>query len=282
MGRTEHVHIISAGERIHIAYPAVFRELPAITRTIVFTDSGIHEISSDPVTEKHRLAVRNAVVSAQEISLSLSIPFSREMIFPPAYGSVQSAPAKIRRQYPDARYTFDLTGGSKELCLSLLAFASWLGGEVSASFDEKTSRKVPLPDRSMRNMMENANYQTILAVLIRNRNAARGDSEKQWVARRYLFQQVWPYYTRSRTRSLKPGEPVIQYRKGRKPAQNMSQATFSSFIANLREAGLLKEGQDEKSRKEKAYRITDAGETAFRFFADPAVNTLVKSMIEGS
>ena len=43
MDRKEHVHIISAGEKIHIAYPAAFRELPAISRTIVFTDSAVHE-----------------------------------------------------------------------------------------------------------------------------------------------------------------------------------------------------------------------------------------------
>ena len=96
MDRKEHVHIISAGEKIHIAYPTAFRELPAISRTIVFADSTIHDGSPDPVTEKHRLAVRNAVSAVQEISASLSIPFTREVIFPPAYDSVRSALAKCR------------------------------------------------------------------------------------------------------------------------------------------------------------------------------------------
>jgi hypothetical protein len=66
MDRTEHVLIISAGEKIAIAYPAMFRELPAISRTIVFTDSMVHEGSPDPVTDSHRLAVRNAVLAVQE------------------------------------------------------------------------------------------------------------------------------------------------------------------------------------------------------------------------
>jgi len=61
MDRREHVHIVSAGEKIHIAYPAMFRELPAISRTIVFTDSTVHDGSPDPIIEKNRLAVRNAV-----------------------------------------------------------------------------------------------------------------------------------------------------------------------------------------------------------------------------
>jgi hypothetical protein len=134
-------------------------------------------------------------------------------------------------------------------------------------------------------MMENPNYQTILAVLIRNRKTREDGSGISRVSRHYLYQQVWPYYTRSRTRSPGPEEsikPVVQYRKGRKPAQNMSHATFSGFVVNLRDAGLIEEGQDEKNRKEKAYRITETGDMAFRFFSDPAINTIVKTVLEST
>ena len=197
MDRTEHVHIISAGEKIPIAYPAMFRELPAISRTMVFTDSIVHEGSPDPVTEKHRFAVRNAVSAVQEISASLSIPFTRVMIYPPAYTSVRSALAKIRREYPEARFTFDLSGGSKELCLALFAFAPWLGGEVYTSFDEKTARRVPLPDRTISSLLANPNHQKILAILL-NRKKMKKDAAKGtvpavpalWVPRQYLYQQA--------------------------------------------------------------------------------------------
>ena len=121
MDRTEHVHIISAGEKIHIAYPAMFRELPAISRTMVFTDSIVHEGSPDPVTEKHRFAVRNAVSAVQEISASLSIPFTRVMIYPPAYTSVQSALAKIRRvPLPDRTISSLLANPNHQKILAIL------------------------------------------------------------------------------------------------------------------------------------------------------------------
>jgi hypothetical protein len=302
MDRTEHVHIISAGEKIAIAYPAMFRELPTITRTIVFTDSIVHESSPDPVTDKHRLAVRNAVTAVQEISVSLSIPFTRVVIFPPAYVSVRSALAKIRREYPDARFTFDLSGGSKELCLSLFAFAPWLGGEVFSSFEEKTARRVPLPDRTTGSLLTNPNHQMILAILLNRRDlkkgAARGAAKGAvptvptvptiptvWVPRQYLYQQLWPFYAPSRTKKEKPGDPpkpVIHYKKGEKPAAELSHQTFSGFMGNLRDAGLIDEENPEGNRKEKTYRITEAGEIAFRFFSDPATNSLVKSMLEGS
>ncbi len=292
MDRTEHVHIISAGERIHIAYPAMFRALPTISRTIVFTDSIVHEGSTDPVTEKYRLAVRNAVAAVQEIAASLSIPFTRELIAPPAYDSVRSALAKIRREYPEARFTFDLSGGSKELCLALFAFAPWLGGEVYASFDEKTTRHVPLPDRTAGSLLSSPNHQMILAILL-NRSDMKKDAAKGavpavpelWVPRQYLYQQLWPVYVPSRTKKEKPGDPkkpVIHYKKGEKPVAELSHATFSGFIRTLRDAGLIDEEYSPDSLKEKSYRITEAGETAFRFFSDPATGSLVRNMLESS
>jgi hypothetical protein len=276
----EHVHIISAGETIHIAYPAIFRMLPTITRTYVLADSDVYKISPNPEIEKQRQAVRNAVNAAKEISASLSIPFNREIVFPPVYLSVQTILTKIHREHPGARFTFDLSYGSKELCLALLAFAPWLGGEVWSTFDEKAPRSVPQPDRSIRNLMENPNYPAILAVLLRKNKTAKGIFTRPWLTRSYVYNQVWPFYSRSRTRKPKPDDPVIQYRGGRKPAQNLSQATFSSFMTTLRNAGFIEEKQNEKNRREKAYRVTDPGETAFRFYANPAGNSQVKMVLD--
>jgi hypothetical protein len=167
--------------------------------------------------------------------------------------------------------------------MSLLSFAPWLGGEVYSAFDEKVPRNVPMPDRSVQGMMENPNYQTILAILIRKLRTGTGASGVSWVPRHYLYGQVWPYYTRSRARTQAPAcpdTPVVRYRKGHKSAQDMSQATFSWFMANLRDAGLIEEGQNEKNRKERAYRVTEAGDMAFRFYAGPATNTIVKTVLE--
>jgi hypothetical protein len=292
MDRREHVHIISAGEKIAITYPAMFRELPTISRTMVFTDSTVHDGSPDTATEKHRYEVRNAVAAVQEISASLSIPFCRELIRPPAYESVRSALAKYRREYPDARFTFDLSGGSKELCLALFAFAPWLGGEVYASFDEKTARRVPLPDRTVSSLLSSPNHQMILAILL-NRRGMKKEADKtagpgvplSWVPRQYLYRQLFSYYVPSRIKKEKPGDPsrpVVQDKTSRTPTAELSHATFSGFVRTLREAGLIEEEYTPKSRKEKMYRITDAGETAFRLFSNPATSSLVRNMLKSS
>jgi hypothetical protein len=269
----EHVHIISAGEHIHTAYPAIFR-------TYVLNDSAVTEFSPNPETQRQRIAVREAVAAVKEISASLSIPFTSETVYPPVYPSVRTILTKIHRENPGARFTLDLSGGSAALCTALFSFVPWLGGEVYSAFDGKVPRPVPLPDRSIRNLMGNPNYPAILAVLLRKNKTAKGIFPRPWLTRSYLYSQVWPFYSRSRTRKPKPDDPVIQYRGGRKPAQNLSQATFSSFMTTLRNAGFIEERQDEKNRREKAYRVTDSGETAFRFYADPAASSTVKLVLD--
>ena len=185
-----HVHIISAGVSIHTLYPAIFRMLPTISRTYVLADSDDYALSSNPEIEKQRLAVRHAVDAVKEISASLSIPFSRELVFAPVYLSVRTVLTKIHRENPGSRFTFDLSGGSKALCMALFAFAPWLGGEVYASFDEKAARRVPLPDNAVSTLLSNPNYQIILAILIMRRDmkkeAARGAVPTVWVPRQYL------------------------------------------------------------------------------------------------
>jgi DNA-binding PadR family transcriptional regulator len=105
------------------------------------------------------------------------------------------------------------------------------------------------------------------------------------VPRQYLYKQLWPAYVPSRTKKEKPVDPkkpVAIYKQGRGPAAELSHQTFSGFMGALRDAGLVEEEYSPGNRKEKNYRITDAGETAFRFFSDPATSSLVRSMLESS
>jgi len=154
---------------------------------------------------------------------------------------------------------------------------------VYSAFDGKVPGIVPVPDPKTKSIMANPNYQTILAVLIRNNRPANGTPGLPWVPRHYLFTQVWPYYLRSRKRSPAPADPLKpapRYRRGRTQANDLSQQTFSSYMMKLRVAGLIEEAQDKKNLKEKTYRVTDPGETALRFFADPATNSIVKTILD--
>jgi len=276
----DHVHIITAGENIHTAYPAAFRILPTITKTYILVDSANHERSPDPEIAKSRLAVTNAVSAVKQIALSLSIPFAYHIIFPPTYPSVRDTLAKIHRENPGARYTFDITGGSKPLCTATLAMATWLDGEVYSSFDEKAVRNIPLPDRSVRSLFSNTNYQTILAIIIRTGAKDGVHSRNGWVSRQYIYKQLWNTYIPTRTKKPKPEDPIVIYKRGRKPAHDLKHGTFSIFMRTLRQCGLVDEQTGPESNREKMYRITASGEIAFRFFSDPKTSSFVQSLLE--
>lgn len=276
-----HVHIISAGESIQTAFAALLRTLPGITRTYVIASGEPCGTVSNPETEKQRAATLGAVEDIKTICGSLSIPYSRELVFSPIIPSVRTVLAKIRQENPHARFTLDLSAGPKPLCMALFHFAPWLGGEIYASFEGKAPQSLEPPGRDIPEMFRNVNYQTILAVLLRNRPVPAGP-EIPFTPRDYLFSQVWPLYVRQKARKPRPDDPVVRFRRGRKPANDLSQATFSWFMKTLAGAGFVEERPSDKKQRETAYRITENGITAFRFYADPGSNSLVKMMLDGS
>ena len=279
----EHVHIISAGENIHTAYPAIFRTLPTITRTYVLADNSVYELSSNPEVEKGRVAIREAVAAVKEISVTLSIPFSRELIYQPIYPSVRDTVIKIHREYPGARFTFDISGGSKPLSNAFFAVSAWLDADVYSAFDQKTPRSIPLPNRSVRVLLANPNYQMILAILLRTGKKNTSVVPAEWVSRQYIFKQLFTFYVPSRTKKAKPDDPPVQtvkIRKGRKPAAELTHGTFSDFMRALVDAELVDEEVSTEAGREKMFRITESGEIAFRFFSDPSTNSLIRTLLD--
>jgi len=272
-----HIHILTASDDFPSTYTASFRDYPNITRTYVFTDNTVYYKHADPGIEKPRLAIRNAVSAAKNTSTSLGISFTNEVISAPAYPAVRDALTRIHREHPGARYTFDLTDGSKALCMALLALAPWVNGEVRSVFDEKFLRVVPLPGQPPASLLSNPNYQTILALLVKYGKNEKKSTALASVSRQYLYQQLWPLYTM--VRAMK-APLAATYKKGRKAADELSQPTFSGFMTALVDNGFVELHFSDGNRKEKFYRITEKGEVAFRFGSDPATNTLIKTVLE--
>ena len=172
MDREEHIHIISAGEQIEAACAAAIRDLQDITRIYVFADNDIYTNSSrdDERTKAHKTAVREAVNGIKALATSLKIPASLVYIDPPVSGSVAAAVQKIKNGNPGARYTFDLSGGSKDLSLALFQVSLWLEGDAyyyafAGPRRAEPSEKLAVPKIPLREIAVNANYMRILAVL---------------------------------------------------------------------------------------------------------------------
>jgi hypothetical protein len=271
------IHIITADENLPSVFAASLRDYPGITRAYVFTEDTVFYKHADPAIEKGRLAARNAISAAKNTSTALGIPFHDEVISVPLYASARDTLTRIRREHPGARYTFDLAGGSPALGMALIALAPWVNGTVRAVFDEKAMRSVPLPDQSPVTLLANPNYQTILALLIRHGKNEKKTTAYVPVQRQYLYDQLWPLYVMVRA---KKDPPAGSYRKGRKAADELSQQTFSDYMAGLVKSGFAERDTVETNLKEKFYRITEKGEMAFRFGSDSITNTLVKTVLE--
>ncbi|MCK9630148.1 MAG: hypothetical protein M0R30_00760 [Methanoregula sp.] len=274
-----HVHIITAGENIQTAYPAIFRTLPTITRTYVFADSDAYTLSSNPEREKQRLAIMHSVDAVKELSATLSIPFSRELVFPPVYPSARDLLERIVQDNPGARFTMDLSAGSRSLCTALATLAPWIDAGVYSSFDEKVPRAVPAPGMQALALLANPNYQTILALLLRKYEKHVPDGTREWVSREYLYKQVWGVYRRTRARTVKPDSRPVVYRRGFRSPQELSHGTFSSFMKALIGAGLVEQRMSSGESIRKEYRGTESGEMAFRFYANADTSTLVRTML---
>ena len=272
MDRQEHIHIISAGEQIEAACAAAIRDLQNITRIYVFADNEFYVNSSrdDERTKAHKTAVREAVNGVKALAASLKIPASLVYIDPPASGSVAAAVQKIKNGYPGARYTFDLSGGSKDLSLAHFQVSLWLEGDAYYAFagprGTGPSEKLAVPKIPLRDIAANPNYTRILTVL--SSPPGKAEPASRILPRSYLFTQLEPFYVPVKKSGVrmnisKTKTDAVTGKRAVIPV--LSQGTFSSMMNTLVGADLVQEVPGPAgNRKEKYYRITASGTLALQ------------------
>jgi hypothetical protein len=269
MVRQEHVHIISAGENIHKAYTAAVRDLSGITHTFVFADTELYTNSArdDERAKAYKTAARDAVTEVKSISASLKIPSFLVYIDRPASDSVRNAVLKIRKDHPDARYSFDLSAGSKDLSMALFTVSLWLEGDAYYVFSERkgdgTPVKLAVPKAPARDVWANPNYMKILSVL--GYTPGIKEPKPQVLPRHYIFTQLESFYVPARKKGVKiadnkAGKTDLTTGK-RAVIPLLSQGTFTNLLSTMEAQDLIRqEPAPDSNRKEKFYRITPAGE----------------------
>jgi len=272
MDRQEHIHIIGAGEQIEAACAAAIRDLQDITRIYVFADNEFYANSSrdDERTKAHKTAVREAVNGVKSLATSLNIPASLIYIDQPASTKVAVAVQTIKRKYPGARYTFDLSGGSKDLALALFQVSLWLEGDAYYAFAGPKSAERPeilaVPKIPLRDIAANPNYMRILAVLAGT--PGKNDTSPRVLPRSYLFTQLEAFYVPVKKSGVtmnvsKTKTDAVTGKRAAIPV--LSQGTFSSLLTTLASADLVQEVPGPAgNRKEKYYRITASGTLALQ------------------
>ena len=273
MDRQEHIHILGAGEKIGAASAVASRDLQDITRLVIFADTDIYTITSRDSEEvkAHKDAVREAVMKTKAHAATLDIPATLVYIAPPAGASVAAAVQKIKKEHPGARFTFDLSGGSKDLSLALFQISLWLGGGAYYAFGERKGaagprEKLAVPIIPLSGTAANPNYLRILAVLAGAPEKA--DASPRILPRSYLFTQLEPFYvpvkkSGVKTNVSKTKTDAVTGKRAVIPI--LSQGTFSSMMNTLASADLVQEVPGPAgNRKDKYYRITASGTLALQ------------------
>ncbi len=275
MARQEHVHIITAGGEIFPSYILTIRNHPDISHTFVFADIDLYSnlAREEPAAKAQKEVAREAVTKVKVLAASLKIPASLVYVTPPADTSARDALLKIRKEHPDARFSFDLTAGSKDMGLALFTLSLWLGSEVYYSYDGRKGDgaqvKLPLPKIAPEGVTANPNYLTILSTLAHTPGRPEEAPGLRVLPRSYLFNQLAGFYVPVR----KTGVKVAKNRTGktdlitgkRAVLHELGQGTFSNILRVMIAADLLEEMTGpEGNHKEKFYRITASGELALR------------------
>jgi len=270
----EHIHILGAGEKIEAASAAAIRDMQDVTRLVIFADTDIYSNAprDSEQARAHKEEVRAAVTKAKAHAATLNIPATLMYISPPAGASVAAAVQKIRKDVPGARFTFELSGGSKDLALALFQVSLWIGGGAYYAFEERKgatgpAEKLAVPKIPLKEIAANPNYMRILAVLAGT--PGKSDTAPRILPRSYLFTQLEAFYVPVRKSGVKMNvsktkTDAVTGKRAVIPV--LSQGTFSNILKVMLAADLIREvtGPTE-NRKEKYYRIAPGGELAFQF-----------------
>ncbi|MDP3564535.1 MAG: hypothetical protein Q8R70_08600 [Methanoregula sp.] len=171
MARQEHVHIITAGEAIFAAFAATLRDNKDITHTFVFADTELYTNSSRDGEEirAQKDTTREAVNKVKVLAGSLKIPTSLIYVTLPADVSARDAILKSKKEHPDARFSFNLSAGSKDMIMALFMLSLWVQGEAYYTFadrkGEAAGAKLAVPRAPAESVAANPNYLKILQTL---------------------------------------------------------------------------------------------------------------------
>ena len=250
MDPQEHILFISAGDRIHTTYPALLKDLRTVTHTFIFAEKEVYIDSSRDDNQKRlwKCAIRDAIDQVNTLSLSRHISCALVCIDAATFDAIRDPVLGIFSEHADARYSFDISAGSKRLSLGLFSMSLWVGGDAYYAFGNSPPRRVPVPSLPTRNLAANPHYLVILTILFRGQE--HGKKANTLVPKETLFNETKAWQLPIRD----TGEGAC--------GQELSPVAFSRLIASLTEWNLIQEDTDPGNDQEKLYRITPDGELA--------------------
>lgn len=254
MDRQEHIHIISSGENIHNTYHLAISN-NKITRTYVIVEEDIFKKDpADDATRKDRKGkIQAAISEVKSISEKMKISYETIRIESITLESVRDAVLEVYNKYPNARFSFNISGGTKVLSIGLFVMSLWLIGEVFYTPSGTSIQKLAIPKMHIKELSANPNYIQILKSLSPSLKS-KDKSIARKLSRKDLHAEMKKHY--------KPVRDIGD----KKTKRELGSGTLTKLLANMMDWDLIQEEFLPGSRKEKSYSISPDGEFALKFF----------------
>lgn len=242
-----HLLFMSAGERINQTFPICVKSLEGITHTFIVVEEGVyHDLPDDPEHLRPvKPQIHQAIEGVRAICEPLAISFAVIRTPDTTIHSIRDAVLTTTRRYPVARYSFNLSGGTKMLSLSLFIMALWLDARIYLTPSDDRIEQVLIPRMHLDDVRRNPNYATALSILSR-----RGTGN--WTSRQDFSRELEKDYRPSRF----SGDQGV--------TRSPNRGTVTKILQQLIEWNLIEESFCRNSRKAKQYRLTLHGEFAWK------------------
>ncbi len=254
MERQEHIHFLIAGEHVHETYPLVIKG-KGITHTFVIVEKNIGKISPKPdidqavLTKKIHAAIKKVQTKSEEMDI-ICETLQTESV---SLESIRDAVLDVFFKFPEARYSFNITGGTKLHSIGLFVMSLWLAAEVYYTPTKSDIYRLTIPKMKVKELSGNPNYIEILKVLAPPAKTKEVGSPRA-VTRKDLLNEMQKRY--------KPVRDIGDKKTKRK----LGSGTLTKLMAKMLEWDLVIEEFRSGSKKAKNYSITPDGEFALKFF----------------
>jgi len=242
-----HLLFMSAGERINQTFPICVKSLEGITHTFIVVEEGVYrDLPDDPEHLRSvKPQIRQAIDNVRAICEPMAISFAVIRTPDTTIHSIRDAILTTSRYYPEARYSFNLSGGTKMLSLSLFIMALWLDAQIYLTPSGDRIEQVLIPRMHLDDVRRNPNYVTALSIL------SRWDMGS-WTTRQEFGREMEKQYRPSRLAD----DPGV--------TRSPNRGTVTKILQQLIEWSLIEESFCHNSRKAKQYRLTQHGEFAWK------------------
>ena len=248
-----HLHIISSGENIHNTFPTSIKYLDGITNVgVVVEDDIFRDNPGDNAYKKEtKPKIRNAIDQLKKTCETMSIGYNEIRIPDTSLISVRDAILLTSQDLPDARFSFNLSGGTKMLSLSLFVMALWLDAEIYLAPNTKRLESVAIPRMHLSDVRKNPNFVEALQILGRKNGQETSDPNiGSWTPGKDLSRVLTERY-----------QP-IRFSGDNSTKNKPNRGTISKILAPLEEWGLIEERIRPQNKREKDYRLTKDGSFA--------------------